>query len=163
MSAPGDLASCAVPPGNLPVPRAGLHALEKANVLDRDHRLIGKGGHQRHVLVGQTAERLDEVRTITPIGALSRKSGTPSAVLISAPLLCLRNVYSGSARTSGMCTVRPSSAVRAAIVPRPGLIVCCFEYSIHSGISPLPKHNDKHRPPAEIQKSDQLGRAWRRT
>ena len=37
--------------------RARLHLVEQPHVLDRDHRLVGEGGHQLDLLVGERAHR----------------------------------------------------------------------------------------------------------
>ena len=38
--------------------RAGLHLVEQTHVFDRDHRLVGKGGDQLDLLVGERPNRL---------------------------------------------------------------------------------------------------------
>ena len=43
---------------SLQLARARLHLVEQAHVLDRDHRLVGEGGHQLDLLVGERPYRL---------------------------------------------------------------------------------------------------------
>ena len=59
--------------------RARLHLVEQPHVLDRDHRLVGKGGDEFDLLFGEWLDRCAS-RTMTPIGVPSRSSGTPSMV-----------------------------------------------------------------------------------
>ena len=65
---------------------------------------------------------IDRVSAITPIGAPSRSSGTPSIVRKPPIFWDSIHVYSGSARQSGKCTVRAVSAVRPTSVLRAGEI-----------------------------------------
>ena len=60
--------------------RARLHALEQAHVLDGDHCLVGEGRDQLDLLVGEWPRPLCASACMTPIGILSRSSGTPSTV-----------------------------------------------------------------------------------
>jgi hypothetical protein len=59
----------------LPVERL-LRFVEQADVLDRDHRLVGEDLQQPHVLVGEQA-RLLAADPIEPITSPSRIIGTP--------------------------------------------------------------------------------------
>ena len=56
-----------------------LDFVEQPHVLDRDHRLVGEGGDQLDLLVGEWLA-LPRCSTRTPIGDPSRISGTPSMV-----------------------------------------------------------------------------------
>ena len=57
-----------------------LHLVEQPHVLDRDHGLVGEGGDQLDLLVGERAHLARASATSTPIGAPSRSIGTPSMV-----------------------------------------------------------------------------------
>ena len=48
--------------------RARLHLVEQPHVLDRDHRLVGEGGDQLDLLVGERLEPSSASDTMTPIG-----------------------------------------------------------------------------------------------
>ena len=76
----------------LKLARARLHLVEQPHVLDRDHRLVGEGGEQLDLLVGERPASRYAAETIAPIGTPSRSSGTPNKVLKSRELLrlCLR-------------------------------------------------------------------------
>ncbi len=72
-------------------------------------------------------------RKMTPIGCPDRRRGTPSRVRNPAAFCCSGNAYSGSARTSGICTALPSSSTRPTTLPRPGYIRTDSEALVHSG------------------------------
>ena len=79
-----------------------LDFLEQPDVLDRDHRLVGKCRNQLDLLVRErTYGRLAKLNT--PIGTRSRISGTPRMVR-TPPLrsIASNQVYSGSVQTSGI-------------------------------------------------------------
>jgi hypothetical protein len=57
-----------------------LDFVEQANVLDRDHCLIGEGGGELDLLVGEGPYRSTQESAITPIGLASRRSGTARVV-----------------------------------------------------------------------------------
>ena len=78
-----------------------LDFVEQPHVLDRDHRLVGEGGDQLDLLVGERPH-LGARQASTPIGMPSRSSGTPSIVRNAKSFWPRRSVYSGSARTSGI-------------------------------------------------------------
>ena len=61
------------------VARASLYFVEQPRILDSDHRLVGKGGHQLYLLFG---ERLNNGSgdDNDPTGLPSRKRGTPRTV-----------------------------------------------------------------------------------
>ena len=59
--------------------RVRAHLIEQPHVLDRDHRLIGKGGDKLDLLLGKGITSV-RVKNRTPIGVPSRRSGTPSVV-----------------------------------------------------------------------------------
>jgi hypothetical protein len=108
-----------------------LDGVEKPGVCDRDRRLVGERLDELDLLVG---ERLRSKRAIpiTPISSSSSRAGTPRSVrrpLISLP----RQVYSGSATTSGMCTADRVSATRPTHVRRSGTCGCVRSYSACSG------------------------------
>ena len=99
--------------------RAGLHAFEQAHVLDRDRRLIGECRDQLDLFVGErphlvTRQGQDADRSP------SRNIGTPRMVRKPPSFCASAKVYSGSARTSGICTTLPSSRARPVAVPRSG-------------------------------------------
>ena len=50
------------------LPRALLLRFEQPHILDRDHRLVGKGGHQLDLLVGERPHGVFRTSAITPIG-----------------------------------------------------------------------------------------------
>ena len=60
--------------------RARLHLVEQPHILDRDHRLVGEGGDQLDLLVGEWPHARVRVKINTPMGLPSRSSGTPSMV-----------------------------------------------------------------------------------
>ena len=79
--------------------RARLHLVEQAHVLDRDHRLVGEGGHQLDLLVGEWLHRLalqidDADRRSFP-QERDTEHGPNAANFCGLP-----KVYSGSASTS---------------------------------------------------------------
>ena len=80
-----------------------LDFVEQAHVLDRDHRLVGEGGDQLDLLVGERPDLSARQMINTPIGtsfAQQRHAehGAEAAALAAPPC----QVYSGSASTSGM-------------------------------------------------------------
>ena len=81
--------------------RARLHLVEQPHVLDRDHRLVGEGGHQLDLLVGERAAPCCAYKTSTPIGVAFAQQRHAEQGPDSRRCLCAsRKVYSGSARTS---------------------------------------------------------------
>ena len=75
--------------------RARLHLVEQPHVLDRDHRLVGKGGDQLDLLVGERPHRSCAAATMTPIGrsfAQQRDTehGAEAADLLSLQLRVFR-------------------------------------------------------------------------
>ena len=44
------------------IARARLHLVEQPHVLDRDHRLVGEGGDQLDLLIGERPHRPDAAR-----------------------------------------------------------------------------------------------------
>ena len=70
----------------------------QTRVLDRYHRLIGKGADKLDLSLGKWLNTLTR-KKMTPIGWPSRKSGTPSAVRC-LPSLIAGSQYPGTAATS---------------------------------------------------------------
>ena len=62
------------------VARARLHLVEQPHVLDRDHRLVGEGGDQLDLLVGERPHVWRVERHARRSAIPSRSSGTPSTV-----------------------------------------------------------------------------------
>ena len=93
-----------------------LDFIEQPHVLDRNHRLIGKGRDQLDLLLREGLYPL-RVTASTPIGAPSRNSGTPSTDRNSPASCPSDQVYSESAWTSGMWTVALSRATRPTTRP----------------------------------------------
>ena len=65
-----------------------LDFVEQPHVLDGDHRLVGEGGDQLDLLVGEWPHRARVHQEMTPIGVPSRSSGTPSTGAKAATLCC---------------------------------------------------------------------------
>ena len=95
-----------------------LDFVEQPHVLDRDHRLVGKGGDQLDLLVGEWPTSL-RVNMMTPIGHPSRRSGTPSTVRYPPTPVCSRNLYPGRPARQPRAQFR-RRARRARAPIRPG-------------------------------------------
>ena len=91
--------------------RARLHLLEEADVVDGDDGLVGEGGDEVDLALGEGAH-LVRASAMTPIGSPSRNSGTPSMVRGPTDAHALVAQFSGSASTSAMCMVLPSMIAR---------------------------------------------------
>src|SRR5262249_36788691 len=117
------------------LPTLVLDVVEQPYVLDRDHGLIGERVITSTCLSvnGRGTERAS---TSAPIGYASRSSGTASTERKPVFSWASLQVYSGSAKTSGTWTIRPSSKARPTTVPRPALIATLFKYLLES--APMP-------------------------
>ena len=69
---------------------------KQSHVLDRDHGLVGEGGHQLDLLVGKWLH-LRRVNARTPIGTPSRNIGRLRMVRKPPSFCASAKVYSGSA------------------------------------------------------------------
>src|SRR5262249_5350697 len=69
-------------------PRARLDLVEQPHVLDRDHRLVGEGREQLHLLVGEGPYRGARQREHADRSSLAQQRRTDHGV-IAAKLLCL--------------------------------------------------------------------------
>ena len=73
--------------GQLRSPRLDL--VEQPHVLDRDHRLVGEGGDELDLLVGERLDDQARDQQDADRRALVSEAGTPSMVRYAAPLLGL--------------------------------------------------------------------------
>ena len=112
-----------------------LDLLEQAHVLDGDRRLVGEGGDSSICLSVKGAPRM-RANPRTPIGTPSRSIGTPSAVRTPPSSCASVNVYSGSANTSAIWTLRPSSSARPLTLPRSGSTGMDLTRSMNSAEKP---------------------------
>ena len=90
---------------------------EQADVLDRDHRLVGEGLEQLDLPARRRVRGWIRATAIDPMGSPSRSIGTASTLRIAGgPRARGPSRKSGSTRTSGICTTLRSRTARAAAV-----------------------------------------------
>ena len=93
--------------------RALLFGFEQPHILDRDHRLVGEMSVTSSICLSVKGRTTLRQSTITPIGSLSRISGTPSIVR-KPPRLMTRPIMRSPGR--GQNVAISGLAVRAAMV-----------------------------------------------
>src|SRR5262249_29030346 len=96
-------------------PAARLHLFEQPHVLDRNHSLVGRGGHQLDLLVGEGLNPLARKRDHADRHLLAQQRPLNTVRLFPSPWVSGMS-YSGSARISTTCTAAPSSAARPVTV-----------------------------------------------
>ena len=100
-----------------------LDLVEQPHVLDRDHRLVGEGGDQLDLLVGERPDLSRAHHASTPIGRPSRSIGTPSRCVPRdslAPQMprCIRVASTSDVDTGALRARRPQQSIRAACLDR---------------------------------------------
>ena len=129
--------------GEVGVP--SLQLGEQPRVLDGDHGLVGEGGDEVDLLVGERADlRPAHEEQSDQIVLPQHGDGQHGAV--AADPLRLWYSHSGSARASMMWTVRRSRAARPIAEPRPGRITFRRQYSLNSGLAPYSARNRNTSP-----------------
>ena len=95
-----------------------LDFVEQPHVLDGDRGLVGEGGHQLDLLVGERPDVGSRSMSARRPASPSRSIGTPSMVRKPPSFCASGQVYSGSVCTSGIWTTLPSSSARPVPVSR---------------------------------------------
>src|SRR5262249_25167087 len=113
---------------------ARLHLVEQPHVLDRDHRLVGEGGEQLDLSVGERAHQTSRQDAHADRRSFAHERHANQGV--NSADLGIASWYSGSVRASGMWIAVRSSSARPPALPRPALMGVRSMYSLRAGEKP---------------------------